>query len=254
MTDLSKYNIRPPSAQKKTNIFLIGPYRTGKTRCAIETSPQPVLGHSFDPTGFDTVRNLHDGVNFILDTQFEADDPMRPTKFAQWDRVFRQMVRDKVFDNIGTYVLDSATTWTDAAMNAVLQKHGRAGQSPVSKDWKQNDWTDQKTMIFNALAAILALPCNVIVTAHPTTFTDSVSGRVLSAPMLTGNLKDKVPLLFSFIFYSRATQTSTGIKYSLLTQPDGLYNAGARIPSDVRLEKFEEPNISNILRKVGLIE
>lgn len=254
LSSMPDYGIRPPSAQKKTNIIIIGSYRTGKTRCAIETSPTPVLAHSFDPTGFDTVRHLHDGKNYILDTQFESDNPHEPTTFRKWDEVYHQMKKDGVFNHIGTFVLDSLTTWCDAAMNVVLDRAGRPGQAPVSTDWKKNDWSDQKTIVFNSIQDILSLPCNVIMTAHPTTYQDKVTGATHSAPMLTGNLKDKVPLLFSFIFYALTRQDSTGIKYELLTQPDGQYKAGARLPSGKSLDKYEEPNITNILRNVGVIE
>ncbi len=249
MTDLSKYNIRPPSAHTKTNIIIIGGLGTGKTKCAIETSPRPVLGHSFDPTGFDTVRHLHDGENVILDTQFEGDNPKNPTKFALWDRVFNQMLRDKVFDNIGTFVLDSLTTWSDMAMNYVLAQAGRAGGAPGAYERNKfdSDWSRQKVIVFNSIQTILSLPCNVICTAHPSVFKDEVSGRTYSSPMLTGQLKDKVPLLFSEIYYTTST-------YKLTTQVDGIWNARTRLGNKGQLDKFEEPNIINILKKVGLIE
>ena len=254
LSSLPDYGIRPPSEQKKTNIIIIGSYRTGKTRCAIETSPTPVLAHSFDPTGFDTVRHLHDGKNYILDTQFESDNPHEPTTFRKWDTVYHQMKKDGVFENIGTFVLDSLTTWCDAAMNVVLDRAGRAGQAPVSTDWKKNDWSDQKTIVFNSIQDMLSLPCNVIMTAHPTTYQDRVTGATKSAPMLTGNLKDKVPLLFSYILYAVTEQDSSGLHYKLLTQPDGMLQAGCRLPKGRKLDKYEEPNITNILRKVGVIE
>lgn len=244
---LEKYNVVPPSLRKnKANIMLCGKLGTGKTQLAA-TAPKPVWFHSFDPGGLDTIRDIIDGKEIIGDTQFEGDDPKNPTKFAQWDSIYHRMKADGVFDKIGTFVLDSATTWGDTIMNYVLKAAGRLGTFPY-----ENDWPQQMVRLQNSVLSMLTLPCNVIFIAHPVVDKDSVTGRMSTTPMITGKLREKIPLLFGEIYYTVTAETSRGTEYKLLTQPDGLYNARTRLGGGDRLEKYEEMNLTNVLRKCGL--
>jgi hypothetical protein len=241
-----KYSTKPPTAQPKANIILVGGLGSGKTT-SWTTAPQPVWAHSFDPGGLDSVRGIVDNKNIIADTQFEGDDPHNPTKFARWDAVYHDMKRDKVFENIGTFVLDSATTWADCIMNYVLKTSHRQGQFP-----QQNDYPQQMVRMYNAVLDMLSLPCNIVFVCHPVVDKDEVTGRTYTTPMLTGKLKEKIPLLFSEIYYAVTNQTSKGIEYWFLTQPDGLYNARTRLGAGGKLDKYEPQNISDILNKVLL--
>lgn len=241
-----KYSVIPPQASSKANIILIGGLGTGKTTCWT-TAPKPIWAHSFDPGGFDSIRHLVDGKTIIADTQFEGDNPERPTKFEQWNTIYHQMKLDGVFNQIATYVLDSATTWGDIIMNYVLKTSNRPGTFP-----NQNDWPQQMVRLYNCVLSMLSLPCNIIFVAHPVIEKDDVTGRTYTTPMITGKLREKVPLLFSEIYYAVTSQTAAGIEYKILTQPDGLYNARTRLGAGGKLDKYEPPNISKILEKVGV--
>jgi hypothetical protein len=244
----AKYNVESPTQANKANIILVGGLGTGKTT-TWTTAPKPIWAHSFDPTGFDSIRHLVDGKTIIADTQFEGDNPKSPTKFALWDQVYHRMKIDGIFNQISTFVLDSATTWGDAIMHYVLKTAGRPGTFPY-----ENDWPQQMVRMYNAVLDMLSLPCNIIFVAHPVIEKDNVTGRTYTTPMLTGKLREKIPLLFSEIYYSITSQDSSGIKYKILTQPDGLYNARTRLGAGGKLLKHEEPNITNILRKVGVVQ
>jgi len=81
---------------------------------------------------------------------------------------------------------------------------------------------------------------------------DDATGRMFIGIMVTGKLKRRIPLLFDEIYCAMTKETSKGIEYQLLTRPTGLYQARTRLGKGGELETYEEPDIKNILRKVGM--
>lgn len=231
----------------KTNFLLYGSMGSGKTTMAVETARGPVLLHSFDPGGSDSIdRKLLDSGKVLVDRRFEVEDPKNPKMFELWNTEFVRLLNGGFFSAIGTYVLDSATTWGQAAMNVVLKKAGRAAGVP-----QQNDYLPQMTMMENALKVILSLPCDVVFTAHEKADKDDVTGKIMCAPLLTGKLTQRIPLLFNEIYHLSAKETSKETKFLAQTQGCSTYMARTRLGRRGLFEKFEPCDIRGLLKKAN---
>lgn len=227
------------------NALIYGSMGTGKTNL-LRTCRKPVLIASFDPGGSKTVRDEIDKGSIVVDNRFEFEDPMKPTVFALWDEVYHTYKREGLFPSIGTYVIDSATTWSAAAMNVTLRKAGRAGSQPF-----QQDYLPTMVILENAIKDLTTLPCDIILIAHDTADKDEATGKIFISPDFIGKLKTRIPLLFDEIYYAHTKETSNGIKYSLLTQSTGLIKARSRLASGGKLQTYEDQDIKAILKKAG---
>jgi len=229
------------------NAIIYGDMGSGKTHSLL-TCPKPLFVHSFDPGGTNTIESqeLIDKGLLIIDRTFEREDPRKPFAFEAWEKEFDKLEREGFFNHVGTYAIDSATTWAEAIMNAVLKRAGRTGGFP-----QQNDYGPQMNCIKIAMQRFTALPCHCVLTAHVDTDKDEVSGRMFAYPAMTGKLKRRIPLLFDEVYAAVAKATAKGTEWSFLTQPDGLYNCRTRLGKNGLFSKFEEPNIQHLLKKAG---
>lgn len=233
------------SITKMFNSLVYGDFGTGKTY-SLRTAPKPVLIHSFDPGGTRSVKTLIDKGEILADTRFEDEDAQNPTAYRLWEDTFDALRATDFFNHIGTYVLDSVTTWTESIMNAILKAERRNGQPPQIQDYQA-----QMGTIRDAIKVMTGLPCNFIATGHIDTMKDDVTGRIVTGPMVTGKMKAKMPLLFDEIYVSLASRTSSGIEYYFLTQNDGRYKARSRLAEEGQLELQESQDWKQILRKTG---
>lgn len=233
------------SRHKSFNALIYGPMGSGKTN-AIKTCRLPALVHSFDPGGTTTIRDEIKSGEIFADTRFEIEDPSKPSAFAAWDAEYERLKLGGVFDQIGTYVIDSATTWSSAAMNVTLKKAGRQGGTP-----QQNDYLPTMVLLENAIKDITSLPCDVILICHEDTDKDEASGRMFVGPLFIGKLKYRIPILFDEIYYANTKETSSGVNYSFLTRATGLYKARTRLGKGGIFETYEEQNIKKLLQKAG---
>lgn len=234
------------SRNENFNAIVYGGLGSGKT-ALLRTARKPVLLHSFDPGGVKTLTDYVKTGEIIPDTRFEVEDPSKPKAFKTWDDNYTRLKQMKFFDHVGTFAIDSLTTFAQAVLNAVMHKAGRAGGTP-----QQNDWFPQMCIIENAIKDILALPCDVIITAHDAMTKDEVTGKVMKDIMITGKLVRRLPLLFDEIYYANTKETSKGVTYNLLTQKTSTYQARTRIGRFGKFDQYEEPDIKNLLRKAGM--
>lgn len=242
--ELQKMYSSSPRASK-TNFILYGGMGCGKTTMAAETSRRPVLIHSFDPGGIVSVDpKLIESGKVFVDTRFEDENPKSPRAFDIWDTEFHRLYNGGFFNSVGTYVLDSGTTWSSAIMNTVLKKAGRTAGTP-----QQNDWMPQMMILENALKLIATLPCDVVFICHEKADKDEVTGKIHAAPLLTGKLTVRIPLLFDEIYHCVAKETSKGTEFSVQTQPCSTYMARTRMGRRGTLEKFEKPDLKYLLKK-----
>ena len=150
------------------------------------------------------------------------------------------------FDSLGTYALDSTTTWAQDIMYEVMKKAGRSGGQPF-----QNDWLPQMTIIENAIREMIALPCDVILIGHDDSDKDEATGKMFISLMITGKLKRRVPLMFDEVYVAMTKESSKGVEYQLLTRKTGLYQARSRLSNAGQIEMYETPDIKAILKKTG---
>lgn len=235
------------SVNSKTfNAIVYGGFGTGKTSL-LKTCRLPVYIDSFDPGGTKSIRGDIDAGRIVADTRWEVEDPKAPTAFEKWDQVYHKRKREGFFNHFGTYALDSATTWSDAAMNVILKKAGRAGGHPF-----QNDYSPVMAMLGTAIRDMLTLPCDVILICHDDIDKDEGSGRMFIGPLFTGKThRIKMPLLFDEVYCAMTKETSGSVNYQLLTRATGLYKARTRLGSDGRFQMYEDQNIKALLTKAG---
>uniref|UniRef100_A0A6M3JFQ9 Putative ATPase domain containing protein n=1 Tax=viral metagenome TaxID=1070528 RepID=A0A6M3JFQ9_9ZZZZ len=231
--------------QKSFNALIYGDFGTGKTNLTV-TCRLPVHIDSFDPGGVKTVRDEIKAGKVLADVRYEVEDPMKPTAFRLWDTEYARRKRDGYFAQIGTYIIDSATTWASAAMDVILQKAGRLGGPPF-----QQDYLPAMSMIENAIKDITTLPCDVILTAHLDVDKDEATGRLFVGPLFVGKLKQRIPLLFDELYCAQTKNTSAGTVYSLLTRSDGIFKARTRLGKGGIFEANEKPDIKVLLKKAG---
>ncbi len=232
--------------QESFNLLLLGESGTGKTFIT-RTCRTPVLIDSFDPGGTKGLRKEIEAGDIIVDTRWEDEDPMNPKAFKLWEAEFERRLKLGFFNQIGTYVLDSATTWSDAIMNHILKRAGIPGQAPRFT----HDYTPQKIIIRNKLQKMLSLPCDFILTGHLEAQKDDVTGKVKWRFLTTGKGTVTIPLLFDEIYVTTTKETSKGVTYQLLTARTSTYMAATRIGRD-KFETYEKPDIKYLLKKAGL--
>lgn len=256
--NLQKMYIEDPK-QNSFNLLLLGESGSGKTTlCA--TARQPIHIDSFDPGGTKALMPLVKEGRAIIDTRWESEDPTKEAikktsgapgfeqAYIQWKHEFERRLKMGYFDHIGTYVLDSCTTWSLAIMNWVLKKDGMLGQAPRFT----KDYGPQKIEIQNYIKKMLDLPCDFILTGHLESDKDEVSGRIKYKFMTTGKAEVIVPLQFDEIWTCVAEQKGmTSVDYKVLTAKNGAYPGSSKLAALGHFSVYEDPNIKALLKKAG---
>lgn len=233
------------ASSKYVNTMVYGYMGSGKTTL-LRTAVKPVLIHSFDPGGTKVLSGEINKGEVIVDNRFEAEDSKRPTAYDLWDKALIDLKKVNAFEQIGTYVIDSVTLWSEALINAILKRNGRAGTSPQLQDYMV-----QITTLTQYVKIITNLPCHVVFTGHVDSDKDEVTGRMTTGIMITGKMKDKLPILLDEIYMASTKETAKGIEYRLLTRNTGLFKARTRIGKNGTFETYEEPDLKALLKKAG---
>lgn len=256
-TDIEKIReyYRSDPLQKRFSALITGESGAGKTYL-LRTCRRPIHIDSFDPGGTKCLRNEIEKGYIIADTRWESEDPLKPSKFAEWKREFEHRLRVGYFDHFGTYALDSASSWADAVMNHQLGESSRAGEAPRFT----KDYTPQKVMMINAVKRMMNLPCDFILLGHlrmieeirGTTKDGEPLKEVKFRFLTTGQATVTIPMQFDELYVLVGKETASGLKRVLLTEAQGTYQARSRLKADGKLEREEEPDIKKLLRKIGL--
>ena len=248
------YNSNPRT--NSYNAIIYGKTGSGKTSL-LRTCRMPIHVDSFDPGGTKVLEGsailneveyqdeMKKG-NIIVDSRFEDEDPLNPKVAKLWDDEYHRRKKLGYFNYLGTYVIDSMTTWAQCIMYAIMKKAGRVGAQPF-----QQDWLPQMTVIENSLRDMVTLPCDCVLIGHADTNKDDATGKMFISLMVTGKLTTRIPLLFDEIYYANTKETSKGIEYQLLTRSTGLYTARSRLAKDGKIDIYEPPVIKDILKKAG---
>jgi len=125
----------------------------------------------------------------------------------------KSLKRGKVFEQIGTYALDSITLFSEAMMNEILRRNGRAGTTPQLQDYMV-----QITTTKQYIAIIANLPCHTVLLGHVEADKDELTGRMLTSIMVTGKLKERLPILLDEIYMTTTKETAKGIDYQFLNK------------------------------------
>lgn len=235
------------STQETFNLLLCGETGTGKTYLT-QTARAPIHIDSFDPGGTKSVRGEIRKGRIIADTRWEKENPGKPQVFQDWVKEYNRRSQGGYFEHIGTYVIDSLTSWQQCLMNHILKKEGRAGGVP---NWGK-DYMPHKVKTKNFISAILALPCDVIITAHLDSNKDEVSGRMSYRLMATGTNTVDLPNLFDEVWVMDPIEQGDDVNFRILTKATGRYLARSRMNDQGQIDTYELPNIKSILKKANM--
>lgn len=243
-------NYEKDERQASFNALILGESGSGKT-FLLRTARKPVHIDSFDPGGTKGLRDLIKKGEVIVDTRYEGEDPLSPFAYQAWKKEFEYRRREGYFNYIGTYVIDSATTWSEAIMNQILKAANIAGKAPRFT----HDYVPQKVEIRNKLRQCLDTPCDFILIGHHQLIEDvDDEGKktMRFRFMTTGQGMVTIPLLFDEVYSMVTRRTSTGVDYQLVTQNDGVHPARSRLAKGGALSPREEPDIKKLLKKAGV--
>lgn len=256
--------------------FLVyGKAGSGKTTL-FRTLPGRKFLYMFDPAGLNSIMPsddifymdfLIDAVPMSVNTLKGVKDSLSPSyqameTYARWETDFQNRLDknwftdpsveiDGVkggFDAIG---FDSLTTLTDLVMDRILQLNQRAGKNPELGDYG---------ILTNTLARIIrnaaATNCILYLTAHEQASQDKLLRTVSNEIMVPGQLKVKLPILFSEIYHATGMISNAKPKYEIATIADEGYalarcseavrQAGLALIQDVTIKNNQNPTESGL--------
>lgn len=232
--------------QDSFNLLLTGEPGTGKTS-VLTTARKPVLIDSFDPGGTKVkeIRDLIKTGEILADTRWEKDDPDKPFAFKEWERTMKTRLREGLFDELGTYCLDSLTTFADSIMLYQLGKRNAApGEAPV---WEK-DYYPQKTLLLHWMKQLKNLPCDFILTGHLKRTVDEATGKIAFELRSVGDTSVTIPLLFDEVYVTEV-RSGRNPEFKLRVVSNHVYNASSRLLGrNAAKEPLREPNLKTILK------
>lgn len=226
--------------------LIYGDFGTGKTTI-LTTARRPIVIDFFDPKGW-KLPAIEKGIEagWILATDFSGDRIGSPTQYKAWQNRLQKWMREGFFENIGTYVIDSVTTWNRAMMNKIVNERGRKYDVPA-----QQDYLVQMNTIIDIIHALGAQSCDFIMTGHMEVEKDEDTGAFMTNLAVTKGLKRDLPLLFTEKWLLDTVRKGADVEYRVRTMNDGKYKASTRIGGG-KFDMFEKPDIKYLLNKAGL--
>ena len=229
MVDLKSagsYNREHPS------FLLIGPAGSGKTM-QIRTLPGKKLVFAFEQNSINTLAGdksisyqlyLPDNVEIATrslssktnqSNRVAPGSEEAPTAYESFRKDFNELLESKQILDFDAICIDSLTSLSKAIMDKILHINNRMGYQP-----QQDDWSAQIVNMENVLRKLTSLPMLICCTAHDEVKRDEYSGKVVMDLVLTGQLKTRIPMLFSDIYKCHSRSTEEEDKYVLATRPD----------------------------------
>jgi hypothetical protein len=231
-------------------ILMLGDTGSGKTTQFL-TLPGKKFLYIFDPNALLSLRGhdidyeeyLPDRLNLSVRSLSKDKGGDKTTAhnnmmYQEWEKDFNAKVNEGFFDQYDVIGLDSATTFLDLIMDRILTINGRAGQWP-----QQDDYGPQMVAFTNVCRTLTSMRKTLYMTGHLEMKQDELSKRIYIQPMMTGRLRNKIPLLFSDVFVADTSNDGKGnITHTMQTVPD-------RITKSIRtsfkgLEPFEDVTLN----------
>ena len=236
-------------AKDKINALIMGMNGTGKTSLAA-TCPKPVYLAGFDPAGYKTVM-LRDSIKKgdIIVRPFDDDNWEKPTAFRRWETELNDLTKSGFFDHIGTYFLDSFTTFARSIAYGVIAK-GKPNCTE-QKVLSQSGYQVQQYIAINAINKLADLPCHFIMTAHCAKEIDELNGGVEVMIEAAPSQRSAIPTAFMEKWFMRVDVKGDKPKHTIQMFNDGKYRAGTNLGTVDTFTLREEPNIYKILTKAG---
>lgn len=222
-------NAKDASPATAKRVLAVGPAGSGKTT-QILTLPGRKFVYIFDPNALQSLQGYDvDYEQFTPDigsfaiTSLTRGKGDKPTKSAtsdaylRWEEHFEQSLDGGFFQEYQWICFDSCTTLLDMIMDRVLTINQRPGQWP-----NQDDYGPQMNTFRNIMRAATSIPgVNFYLTGHIEPNKDEVTGRIFNTVLMTGKLRQKIPILFSDMLTFGAESDQKGnVRYTVRTTPD----------------------------------
>lgn len=220
----------------KLNMLLLGDSGAGKT--VTSTSfPTPLFAHDFD-------NKLSSAANFwrkynpeqVAGIEYQEYTDPDPVKlfaiYNTWLINAEKQAKEGAFP-WKTVTLDSITLFSSALMRIILAQNPGV-KSPIIT--APDVPAVQHYGIFGIrfqeyIKRTLALPCNVIMTAHISKEKDEASGLWVFRPMVAGKNAEWLPIVFREVYRQYAETDKEGkTKYLWQTASDRYYTCRTEIP------------------------
>ena len=211
----SAKNVSPETEFFKA--MVVGSYGTGKS---IFAASCPTPGFVFD---FD------EGIISYQGKDFDYEQYSRDWKgWVKFEKDLLNLIKDVEGGKYKTIIVDSTSTMTDLAMERalVLDPKRSATGGPV---WNVH-YMMVRHMMEGKLRQIVGLSCNVIVISHIDIARDEDTGAIVDiTPLLTGQLREKIPGLFQEVYYATTKRAGQKTEWLLQTVPIGFKKARSRL-------------------------
>jgi len=188
------------------HVLLYGPPKVGKTLLAA-TFPPPVCFIDTDNgmlsvlTHGKTAERAKAGQIFWTTVQKDAS-------YADLCDEIAKVGELATAQKVRTVVFDSATTLGDIILKHILlASKKRPGQIATFDDWES-----QKNVLLSIFHQAFAWPCHVVIICHEQTEKDDLLGSIHVLPMLTGNLRHKLPIHFDEVWHLMIDKNEEGKK------------------------------------------
>ena len=214
------------------SFLMIGPAGSGKTM-QLRTIPGKKLVFAFEQNSINSLAGapsisyklyLPDDVEIAtrsLSTKANQsgrvapEEGTAPTAYENFRQDFNEIIKSEQILGFDVVAIDSLTSMSKAIMDRILYINNRMGCQP-----QQDDWSAQIVNVENVVRKLSALPIILYCTAHDELKRDELSGRQIMDLVLTGQLKTRVPMLFSDIYKCMSKSTEEEDRFILMTRPD----------------------------------
>ena len=231
--------------------LVIGQTGSGKTSL-FSTIPGKKFLYVFDPNSLNTIKgqdidyeiftpDVVDMKAKSLSSKAQDDRPLErlePRTYVDWEADFESKIKSGFFDDYDVLGFDSITTLADLVMDRVMFINGRFGKQPM-----QDDWAAQINTLKNIFRSATSLPMQFFATAHKDMKQDELTKKVFYQIVFPGQLRVKLPLLFSEIYNCEVDVDAEGKSmYKIQTKPDR-FNPVARCT--LGLDQYVDVTIGN---------
>lgn len=163
-------------------------------------------------------------------------DAWQNPKGAEWKNPYTGEVVKCSSDAFDTWVLDSGTTLSQAAMNKGVMVMGDMKLSQTYSTGKakglivpkQQDFGAERSMLEQFIRMLYDSGKHVIILAHEKEIYNDAGAITEIVPLFTGQSVERVSLMFDEVLRLRMRKQGTEMKRELQAQTDGIVKCGTR--------------------------
>ncbi len=147
-------------------------------------------------------------------------------------------------------VLDTLTTFSDAAFNQALAAGQRLNQRPQLQDY---GWMADSVKLFIEMITDSSIPCHVIVNTHIRYFSgdEEEQTRARGLPNARGQeISRIVSRYFNTVVLTRSVGSGAGTKRQISTQPQGVVEVKTSAPSAVKATYPIESGLAALFKDI----